>query len=124
MSLLHKLETIPHNNFKPKITILSRGIFKQSSKSAGGTDYLITLQDTRDVSFIYTPNIVKPPFDLDYFKVWITLSNILVEVYQKMIVFILGRSPGGGGGSGGGSGDISSSGGNGNNGGGSNGGGI
>ncbi|PLW23410.1 hypothetical protein PCASD_14721 [Puccinia coronata f. sp. avenae] len=113
MSLLHKLETIPHNNFKPKITILLRGIFKQSSKSAGGTDYSITLQDTRDVSFIYTPNIV-----------WITLSNILVEVYQKMIVFILGRSPGGGGGSGGGSGDISSSGGNGNNGGGSNGGGI
>ncbi|PLW41466.1 hypothetical protein PCASD_07171 [Puccinia coronata f. sp. avenae] len=64
------------------------------------------------------------PFDLDYFELWITLSDILVEVYQKMIAFISGSSPGGGGGSGGGSGGISSSGGNGNNGGGSNGGGI
>ncbi|PLW41187.1 hypothetical protein PCASD_10135 [Puccinia coronata f. sp. avenae] len=95
--------------------MLQRGIFKQSSKSArksaGGTDYLITLQDTRDVSFIYTPNIFKPVF---------FTNDILVKVYQKMIVFILGGSPGGGGGSGG----ISSSGGNGNNGGGSNGGGI
>ncbi|PLW41051.1 hypothetical protein PCASD_07966 [Puccinia coronata f. sp. avenae] len=103
MSLLHELETIPQDNFKPKITSLSRGIFKQSSKSArksaGGTDYSITLQETGD-------------------------ADILVEVYQKMIAFILGGSPGGGGGSGGGSGGISSSGGNGNNGGGSNGGGI
>jgi hypothetical protein len=46
--------------------MLQRGIFKQSSKSArksaGGTDYSITLQEKGDASFIYTPNIVKPVF--------------------------------------------------------------
>ncbi|KNF00914.1 hypothetical protein PSTG_05809 [Puccinia striiformis f. sp. tritici PST-78] len=88
-TLLSEFEAMPTDNYKPKISSLSRGIFKQSSKSArksaGGTDYSITLQDSGDPSFIYTPNI---PFDLDYFEVWITLSDILVEVYQKMIKFI------------------------------------
>ncbi|EFP79093.2 uncharacterized protein PGTG_05414 [Puccinia graminis f. sp. tritici CRL 75-36-700-3] len=96
INLLHEFESIPNDNFKPKITSLSRGIFKQSSKSArksaggAGTDYSITLQDSGDPSFIYTPNI---PFDLDYFEVWITLSDMLVEVYQKMIKFISSSSP-------------------------------
>ncbi|WAR64188.1 hypothetical protein PtB15_16B348 [Puccinia triticina] len=108
INLLHEFECILNNNFKPKISSLSRGIFKQSSKSArksaGGTDYSITLQESGDPSFIYTPNI---PFDLDYFEVWITLSDMLVEVYQKMIKFIdllggssasLGTTTGGGSG--------------------------
>ncbi|OAV91352.1 hypothetical protein PTTG_28005 [Puccinia triticina 1-1 BBBD Race 1] len=108
INLLHEFECIPNDNFKPKISSLSRGIFKQSAKSArksaGGTDYSITLQDSGDPSFIYTPNI---PFDLDYFEVWITLSDMLVEVYQKMIKFIdlsggssgsLGTTTGGGSG--------------------------
>lgn len=91
VNLLQEFESIPNDNFKPKITGLSvsfslshslhhhdqkkkkkkidktdcvqKGIFKQSSKSArksaGGTDYSITLQDAGDPSFIYTPNIVS-----------------------------------------------------------------
>ncbi|CAH7667625.1 hypothetical protein BY996DRAFT_449130 [Phakopsora pachyrhizi] len=94
ISLLNEYESIPEDHFKPKMVNLSKGIFKQSSKtqrkSTGTTsDYSISLQDSNDQSLLYSPNI---PFELDYFEVWITLCDLLVEVYQKIINFISDQS--------------------------------
>ncbi|KAG0149753.1 hypothetical protein CROQUDRAFT_653319 [Cronartium quercuum f. sp. fusiforme G11] len=84
LNLLLEYETIHEDNFKPKM----KGMFRNSKtprKSATASDYPIGLQESGDTSYLITPNI---PFDLDYFEVWITLCDILVEIYQKIIGFL------------------------------------
>jgi hypothetical protein len=66
------------------------------------------LQESGDASYLFTPNVVRlllfvrlfstanssttsQPFELDYFQVFLTTSDMLVETYQK-ILFYLGPS--------------------------------
>ncbi|KAH9814580.1 hypothetical protein DFH28DRAFT_1082784 [Melampsora americana] len=89
LNLLLEYETIPDDILKPKM----KGMFRQSKtprKSSSAPDYPITLQESGESSYLFAPNI---PFDLDYFEVWITLCDIIVEIYQKIVAFISNASP-------------------------------